>query len=275
MNEIGRIVTLKIDHLDNRGAWLQCGKQQILLPRREVPAGSGPGADIRVFILPGSSGQVVATSRLPTVQLDQFALLRVREVTRHGAFLDWGLEKDLLVPYGEQPEKMRAGRRYLVKVCLDSSGRLVGTGRIERCLETERIELVEGQAVDLLVWQFTDLGAKVIVDDLYGGLLFQDEIRGGLRRGDRLRGFVKQIREDRKIDVALRRVGAEGIEEAKSIILDALRKNPFLALHDRSSPEAIQQTLGLSKKMFKKALGGLYKEGVVELRDEGVRLKDS
>jgi hypothetical protein len=168
---------------------------------------------------------------------------------------------------------MQLGRRYLVKVCLDSLGRLVGTARIDRCLEKEAIDLAEGEAVEVVIWEFTDLGARVIVNDLYAGLLYRDELKGGLKRGDRLRGYVKRLREDRKVDVTLHKVGAEGVEEAKAVILAALRPDGFLPLHDQSPPALIQQALGMSKKTFKKAVGGLYKAGLVEPGADGIRLK--
>ncbi|HXV21505.1 MAG TPA: S1-like domain-containing RNA-binding protein [Desulfuromonadales bacterium] len=273
MFEVGRIHALQVDHVDERGAWLLGGGEAILLPRREVSGEIKAGERLSVFVTRESSGSLVATLRRPLAQLGEFALLRVRQVSRPGAFLDWGLEKDLLVPYSEQPERMQVGRNYLVKVCLDSLGRLVGTARIDRCLEKEEIDLAEGEKVELVIWEFTDLGARVIINDLYAGLLYKDELKGGLKRGDRLKGYVKRLREDRKVDVTLSRGGAEGMEEAKAVLLAALRQSDFLPLHDQSPPAVIQQVLGISKKTFKKAVGGLYKAGLVELGSEGIRLK--
>jgi predicted RNA-binding protein (virulence factor B family) len=273
MLEIGRMHTLQVDHVDAHGAWLRGDGEMVLLPRREVSAEPKPGDLLSVFVSREAGGSLLATLRRPLAQVGEFALLRVRQVSRPGAFLDWGLEKDLLVPYSEQPERMQVGRRYLVKVCLDSLGRLVATARIDRCLEKEKIDLVEGEAVELVIWEFTDLGAKVLINDLYAGLLYQDELKGGLKRGDRLKGYVRCLREDRKIDVTLHKGGAEGVAEAKEAILAALRQGGFLPLHDQSPPAVIQQVLGMSKKTFKKAVGGLYKGGLVELDAEGIRLK--
>jgi len=275
MEETGRIHNLPVERIDERGAWLMSGAEPVLLPRREVPAGTRPGDRFEVFVTRGAAGGLEATLGRPLAQVGEFALLKVREVTRHGAFLDWGLGKDLLVPFSEQPERMRAGRSYLVKVCLDSLGRVVGTARIDRCLETKEVDLEAGDTVDLVVWEFTELGAKVIVNDLFAGLLYRDELKGGVRRGDRLKGFVKRIREDRKIDVTLYKGGTEGVEEAKSVILAELRRGGFLPLHDQSPPALIQQSLGMSKKTFKKAVGGLYKAGLIELAGDGIRLKRS
>jgi predicted RNA-binding protein (virulence factor B family) len=273
MYEIGRFNTLKIDHIDVEGVWLQAGRYRILLPVAEVTSTMKKGDRLEVFLYRGGSGDVVATLKRPKAQVGEFALLQVSAVTRHGAFLDWGLDKELLVPFSEQPERLRVGRRYLVRICLDSLGRTVGTARIDRCLETEKIDLREGQEVALTLWEFTDLGAKVIINDLYGGLLYQDELPPGRRRGDRLRGFVKRVREDGKIDVTLKKSGAEGVEEAKAALLAALQRDGFLPLHDQSPPADIRAALGMSKKTFKKAVGGLYKAGKVELTEAGVRLK--
>jgi hypothetical protein len=271
--EIGRINTLQVDRIDGKGAWLRAGGDRILLSKREVPADAVPGDRLEVFVYRGADGELTATLRRPRAQLGEFALLKVSKVTTVGAFLDWGLEKDLFVPFAEQPDRMLEGHRYLVRVCLDNLERLVGTAKIDRCLETEKIDLAEGEEVLLTIWEFTDLGAKVIINDLYCGLLYRDEISGRLRPGDRVKGYVKRLREDRKIDVTLRKSGAEGAEEAKATLAEALRRRGFLPLHDQSPPEAVREILGMSKKSFKKALGGLYKEGLVELTAEGIRYK--
>ncbi len=273
MLEIGRINTLKIDTIDETGARLASPEGKILLPARELPRGVRTGDALEVFVLRNAAGGLVATLRKPKLQVGEFGLLKVVEVSKVGAFLDWGLDKDLLVPFSEQPQRMQVGRKYIVRVCLDSLERVVATAHIDRCLETENIDLHEKQEVNLMIWEFTDLGAKVIIDDCYLGLLYQDEIRSGITRGMRLKGYVKQVREDDKIDVTLRRSGREGIEDARETILEALKKSGFLALHDQSPPEMIRGQLGLSKKAFKKGVGGLYKEGRIELTEEGIRLK--
>ena len=273
MVEIGRIQTLKIHHIDEHGAWLEEGRESVLLPMREVSSEAKAGDALTVFVTLDAAEKLLATLSLPKAQLGEFALLKVKEVTRHGAFLDWGMPKDLLVPYSEQPERMRTGHKYLVRVCLDNRGRVVATARIDECLETEVKDLQEGDNVELMIWNYTDLGAKVIINGLYGGLLYKDELRSGLKRGDRLQGYVKTLRADGKIDVTLRQGGVEGIETAKKVIVAALQKDGFLPLHDKSSSWEIQKALGMSKKTFKKAVGGLYKEKRVELADDGVRLK--
>lgn len=272
MIELGHMHTLTVEQVDERSVWLQAPGERIALPRREATT-ARPGERLTVFVYGDAAGQPVATLLRPRALAGEFALLTVTQVTPHGAFLDWGIGKELLVPFRKQPERMQVGCPYLVKVCLDRQGRPFGNGRIDSCLEAGTGVLAEGEEVLLTLWQFTDLGAKVIVNHSFAGLLYRDELRPGLKPGDRLTGYVKRLREDGKIDVTLRPVGAEGAEEAKGVIMAALRDSGFLPLHDQSPPEAIRQALGLSKKVFKKAVGGLYKAGVVELTDEGIRLK--
>jgi len=270
--ELCRLQTLKVARIDKRGVWLEAGERLAHLPLREEPHVT-PGEELEVFLYQDAAGDLQATCRLPLVQAGEFALLTVRSVGPHGAFLDWGLPKDLLAPVRLQPERMQVGRSYLVKVDLDQQGRPFANARIDDCLDRERPDLHEGDAVALLVWQLTDLGAKVIVNHRFLALLYLDELPAGIVTGMQLAGYVKRLREDGKLDVTLRKVGAEGVSDAREVILKALAAHDGrLPLHDQSSPAAIQQTLGMSKKTFKKAVGGLYKDGLVTLNDEGVRL---
>jgi predicted RNA-binding protein (virulence factor B family) len=182
--------------------------------------------------------------------------------------------KDLLAPFSLQPERMQVGRRYLVKVDLDQQGRPFANARIEECLDQGETGLREGDSAELLIWQLTDLGARVIVNQRFPALLYRDELPAGACTGMQLTGYVKRLREDGKVDVTLRKVGAEGVYDARDVILRALAAHGgTLALHDGSSPAAILKALGMSKKTFKKAVGGLYKDGLVTLSDEGVMLK--
>jgi len=263
---------LTVIRIDDQGAWLNAGGNDLLLPRKELPDGLAPGDPIEVFLQLDKSGRQTASRRQPVAEVGEFALLQVKTVGPHGAFLNWGLEKDLLSPFSEQPQKMLEGRRYLVRICHDHEGRPIASARLEKFLEKENRDLREGEEVGLIVWTFTDLGAKVIVNHRYEGLLYHDEIPAGLKRGDQCQGFVKRLREDRRIDISLRRPGLAGIQDAREVVLTALQKTGWLPLHDQSPPEQIRSSLGLSKKVFKKALGGLYKEGLVELSHKGVRL---
>jgi uncharacterized protein len=270
MLKIGTMTTLKVKHIDQQGAWLEADGELVLLPKKEIPPGTAAGSALEVFLVSTSAGPQ-ATSRRPFAQVDEFALLRVSEINRFGAFMEWGLDKELLVPFREQPEPLQEGRSYLIRIRLDHEGRIVGSARTDRWLEPPPPWYKAGQAVELLVWSFTDLGAKVIISHKHEGLLYRDELPPGVSLGDRLAGFIRQVRDDGKLDVTLRKVGREALTDARTIILAALREQPLLPLHDGSSPAEIQSRLGLSKKQFKKALGGLYKEGRVELLDSGVR----
>lgn len=270
MLKIGTMTQLKVRHIDQQGAWLEAAGDLILLPKKETPPGTEAGTSLEVFLLSTASGPQ-ATSRRPFAQVDEFALLRVSEVNRFGAFMEWGLEKELLVPFREQPEPLQEGRSYLIRVRLDYEGRIVGSARTDRWLEPAPHWFKAGQAVDMLLWSFTDLGAKVIISHKHEGLLYRDELSAAMKPGDRLQGFIRQVRDDGKLDVTLKKVGKEAVSDAREIILAALREQPFLPLHDGSSPDEIQTQLGLSKKQFKKAVGGLYKEGRIELLESGIR----
>lgn len=268
----GNHYRLTVEKIDPKGAWLFGEGQTLLLPRAECPAQLTPGTELDVFIYLDRNNRFAATTRSPLAEVGQFALLQVTSIGPHGAFLDWGLEKDLLAPFSEQPQRMLEGRRYLVYLCRDQQNRPIASARLEKYLQRENKDLREGDEVELTVWAFTDLGAKVIINNRYEGLLYRDELPPGLKRGDQGVGFVGRIRDDRKIDISLRRPGAAGIADAREVLLDALAEDGFLALHDGSPPEQIRNQLGLSKKQFKKALGGLYKEGRIELSEQGIKL---
>lgn len=275
MLEFGRMNLLKVHAIDHDGAWLQAGREQVLLPKREVDETVAPGVLLTVFVYADASGEPVATLRQPVAEVGEFALMRVSQVNVHGAFMDWGLAKDLLVPPKEQPEPMQPGRHYLVKVRLDREGRPIGTARVDKCLSSADETIGDGQEVDLIVWQFTPLGAKVIINHRFGGLLYRDEIGERLNYGDRLQGYIRQIRPDGKIDCTLSLGTRSGFDDARGKIMKALADHQgFLPLHDKSPAEQVQKMLGMSKKIFKKGVGGLYKAGLVELTDGGIRLKE-
>lgn len=269
----GQHYQLTVDKITPQGACLAGEDETVLLPSHECPSGLTSGSELEVFVYLDRNSELRATTREPLAEIGQFALLQVSSIGPHGAFLDWGLEKDLLSPFSEQPQKMLEGRSYLVYLCHDSQGRPIASARLERFVEKENQDLKEGDEVELLIWAFTDLGAKVIVNDRYEALLYRDEVPPGLKRGDRGQGYVLRIREDRRIDISLRRPGAAGVADARDVILEALQEEGgFLPLHDNSPPEQIRGQLGLSKKQFKKALGGLYKEKRIEISHKGVRL---
>ncbi len=275
MLQIGKTQILTVSHLDQRGAWLAAGEDMVLLPRPELPAGCAAGESLEVFVYGVVGGQPMATRRRPRAELGEFAFFPVSQVNPHGVFLDWGIGKELLVPRGKQPKRLASGDSCLARVELDRQGRPFANARIEQCLEAQVKGLRAGDPVALMIWQFTELGAKVIVAHRYSALLYRDELLPGMQPGEVLNGFVKALRPDGKLDVTLRKGAKEELEAAKEKILAALQGRDLLPLHDGSPPEAIRAALGISKKLFKKAVGGLYKAGLVEPGPTGVRRKRS
>lgn len=273
MLAIGNFNKLKITRITAEGAYLATDEGEVLLPGRQLPAGVGPGDRIDVFVYLDSADRPAATTVAPKAAVGEFAFLAVTDTGKFGAFLDWGLEKDLLVPFAEQRERMRRGERHVVAVYLDNSGRIAASAKIGKFLDTADIALREGDEVELLIYELTELGAKVIINGRHGGVLFRSELHGR-EVGERLKGYVKKIRDDRKIDVTLKKEGSRELAEPKEQIVQALTaRGGFLPLNDKSSPEMIAELLRMSKKTFKKAVGGLYKERLVDLTDEGVKLR--
>lgn len=269
----GKSYRLPVLRIDQSVIYLKTDTTPLSLPKRMCPDNIAPGDLIEVFLYIDRNDELKATTRIPIAQVGEFALLRVTSIGPHGAFLDWGIDKDLLAPHPEQARKMLEGRDYLVRIFSDNRNRPTASSRLEKFLTKENEDLTEGEQVDLLLWAFTDLGAKVIVNNRYEALIYRDSLPVGLKRGERLKGYVLRIREDRRIDISLKQPGAAGVSAAREVILAALAEDPFLPLHDQSPPEQIWNHLGLSKKVFKKAVGGLYKDGLIELADGGIRLK--
>ncbi len=273
MLQVGNYNKLAISRITASGALFTSDEGDILLPLRLVPKGAEVGSLLDVFVYVDSEGRLTATTKRARVVVGDIALLKVMETTTVGSFLDWGLEKDLLLPFGEQIEPVRRGNQVLVKVYLHSSGRIAASAKLEKFIKPVDDSLSEGTEVELLVYACTDLGAKVIINNSFGGLIFNTEFVVKPACGEHLRGYVKKIREDGKIDVTLRKGGALDAAKDREIILAALAaQNGFLSLTDKSSPEAIAEMLRLSKKSFKKAVGGLYKEGAISMLPDGIRL---
>ncbi len=271
---IGNYNSLKIARITASGALLSSEAGEILLPGRLVPKGAEPGSLLKVFIYVDSEDRLTATTRKPRAVVGEFVLLKVKDNVTVGTFLDWGLEKDLLLPFGEQTDPLRRGQDVLVRVYLHSSDRVAASARLEKFLKPADETLAEGDQVELLVYAFSDLGAKVIVNNSFSGLLFRNELYGNPTCGERMRGYVKKIREDGKIDVTLRTGGAMEAANDREVIMDALKaRNGLLPLSDKSTPEAIAALLRMSKKSFKKGIGGLYKEGLIDITPDGVRLR--
>lgn len=267
MFKLGDFNELKAVKEREFGFFLDSEVGEILLPTKYVPEGLEVGDDINVFVYKDSEDRYVATTLTPKAKVGDIAFLEVKDINEYGAFVDWGLEKEILVPYSQQKEKLKKNKKYIFSIYKDDvSNRIIASQKINRYIEEDDIELTEGQEVDIMVYEFTDLGVKVIINGKYLGLLYKNEVYKNLKVGDVTSAYVKKIREDNKIDVSIRKKINLEIDEAKERILDELRKyDGILYLTDKSSPDHIQKSLEMSKGMFKKALGGLYKDGLVTL----------
>ncbi|MFT3796079.1 S1 RNA-binding domain-containing protein [Flavobacterium sp.] len=277
MIEIGKYNTLEILRQTKVGLFLGNGNEaeDILLPIKYVPKKFEIGDELTVFVYLDHEERPVATTLKPYIQLNEFALLRVNYTNRVGAFMDWGLEKDILVPFKEQAREMEKGKRYLVYLYLDEkTNRLVASSKTNQFLDNETLTVEKGEEVDLIVSHITELGINVIINGQHKGLLYKDEVYDdSIRTGDKLRGFIKNIRPDHKIDVSLQKQGYENVEpNADKILLELKANRGFLRLNDDSHPEDIKAVLQMSKKTFKKAIGALYKERLIEIKDDGIHL---
>ena len=247
---------------------------EILLPKRYVPEGTKPGDVLNVFIYLDMEERLVATTLQPYVQVGEFACLEVAWVNQFGAFLNWGLMKDLFVPFREQKMKMQVGKRYVVYVHLDEeSYRIVASAKVEHFLSTEKPDYQPGQEVEVLVWQRTELGYKVIVENKFSGMLYHNEIFQPLEVGMRLTAFIKQVRPDGKIDLVLQKAGARKVDDFSEVLWQYIKDNDgFTPLNDKTDAEVIYHTFGVSKKTFKKAVGDLYKKRRIVLEEDGIHL---
>ena len=257
------------------GLYLDGGEEgEILLPARYVPQGCKPGDELDVFIYLDNEERLVATTQRPLAQVGEFACLEVAWVNQYGAFLDWGLMKDLFVPFREQKTRMEVGRSYVVHVHVDEdSYRIMASAKVEHYLSREKPAYGPGEAVELLVWQRTDLGYKAIVDNRFSGLLYENEVFRPLRVGQRIAGFVRRVREDGKIDLALQKPGRAHVEDFSVVLLEHIRVNGgHTPLNDKSPADEIYSLFGVSKKTFKQAVGDLYKRRLITLDGEGLTL---
>lgn len=274
--EIGNYYELEVAKEVDFGVYLASELGEILLPSKYVPEDTHPGDKILVFLHKDSEDRLLATTLQPKGKLGDFVPLRTKDVTPHGAFMDWGLEKDLFVPNREQHTKFLVGETYVVRICLDyKTDRLIGVSKLNAFLSnTDISELREGDRVNLLVYEETDRGFAAVINQKYGGLIYKNQIFEPIAPGDEKTGYIKTIREDQKIDLSLSPPGMEAVDKNRDVILDALESHGgHLPLHDKSDPAQIQDQLNMSKKAFKKAIGGLYKDGKIELESEGIRLK--
>lgn len=272
--EIGKVNKLKVLREVSIGVYLDGDTiGDVLLPKRYVPEGTKEGDEVAVFIHLDSEDRLIATTERPLAQVGEFAWLKVVSVSKFGAFLDWGLMKDLLVPFREQKEKMEKDRYYAVYVYFDDeTGRIVASAKVDRFLDNVSPDYNPGDEVKLFVVGRTELGYKAVINGLHSGLLYYNQVFKPLQLGQQTKGYIARVREDEKIDLLLERPGYEKVDELSQKLLDALQKaGGFLPLTDKSVPADIEQRLGMSKKTFKKAIGALYKQRLIELLPDGIK----
>ncbi|NMM48562.1 CvfB family protein [Marinigracilibium pacificum] len=276
MIEIGKTNNLRINRKTDHGLYLISESlEEVLLPNKYVPENYKIDDFIDVFVYLDHEERKVATTLEPKIYLDHFGFLQVSDVTPVGAFMDWGLEKELMVPFKEQRMKMQKDRWYVVYLDFDvKTNRLFASNKIDKYLQNSFLTVKEGDEVDLLIYNISDLGYSAVINNKHKGLIFNNDVFKDLNVGDRVKGFIKKIREDNKIDLTLQAVGYENFNDSNSkAIYDLLKDNEgFLPLSDKSSPEEIYKTFGISKKAFKKALGDLYKKRKILISSEGISI---
>lgn len=274
--ELGKYNTLNVVAVTPKGVYLDGGGLgEIILPNRFVPKDCQVGNSILVFIYLDSAERLAATTEKVLGQVGEFVSLKVVQVNKMGAFLDWGLPKDLLVPYNQQHTEMEVGKYYLVRIFLDQrTDRIAASSKLDKFIDIWPAEYQQGDKVNLIIGGKTDLGFKAIVNNLHWGLLYDNEIFQPLRIGKKIDGYIKQVREDGRLDLILTRGFKNKVNNFSDKLLDTLQKNDgFLPLHDKSAPELIQRTLGVSKKTFKATVGNLLKNGKLSIEKDGIRLK--
>ncbi len=275
MVEIGQYNKLKVVKSVDFGLYLDGGDEgEILLPKRYVPADWKVGEEIEVFLYTDSEDRLIATTEKPKAVVGEFACLEVVATSGYGAFLDWGLSKDLLVPFSEQKRKMRVGDRPVVAVYLDEvTDRVVASSKIKDFLSDEPPTYKEGDEVELMVYQQTPIGMKAIINDDHSGVIYRNEVFHPLKTGDKIKGYIKKMRPDGKIDLILQRPGMGKIDAVEEKILNMIKKNGgAIPTTDKSPAEEIYERFGVSKKTYKKAIGALYKKRLIILEKDKTRL---
>lgn len=273
MIHIGEYNTLEILRDTEPGLFLgDIEDNEVLLPNRYVPDTFEIGDKIQVFVYLDNEERLVAVTDKPYIKNGEFALLRCNSVTDIGAFLDWGMVKELFCPFKEQAFKMKKGGWYLVRCYLDEkSERLVASSKTNRFLDNTNLTVAEFDEVELIVSHPSDIGMNVIVNNIHSGLIYKDNIFSEISVGDKLKGIVKKVRNGNKLDISLGQIGYRNIEPNAKKILEMLEDNSgYLPLHDKSSPEAIKDILEMSKKNFKKAIGSLYKQKLIAIKGDGI-----
>jgi hypothetical protein len=277
MIEIGKFNTLTISRIRDAEIYLDGGDSgEIPLIDQEIPADLELSQQIRVFVYIDGHNQLQATLKTPKAQADEVAWLKVVSLSHAGAFMDWGLPKDLLVPFSEQKGRMVEGRYYLVRLFLDESNRIAATTLLEDFIQDQAFYLKEGQAVELMIADETELGVKAIINHQYWGILYKNEIFQPIHKGQQMTGYIKKVRPDNKIDLALNqeKYGEKVDSAAEKILTILTKRGGYIALTDNSPPQSIYETFAVSKKVFKQAIGGLYKQRKILIEENGIRLPE-
>ncbi|MEJ7828505.1 MAG: S1-like domain-containing RNA-binding protein [Segetibacter sp.] len=274
MMKVGDYNTLKVLRAVDFGVYLDDGIEGILLPKRFMPEGLSVGDEVKVFVYHDSEGRLLATTQQPKGVVGDIVKLKAVTVTNQGAFLDWGLMKDIFVPKSKQLSGMREGAEYLVKIYIDEqTGRVAATEKIEPFLSNENLTVKEKDMVDLVVYRRTDIGYLVIINNKHTGVLHFNEIYQNIGAGDKMKAFIKTIRPENKIDVVIGKPGYDRVEDEASKILRLLQENNgYLPYHDKSDPEEIYSFFAMSKKAFKMATGNLYKQQKITFTKTGLKL---
>lgn len=276
MAEIGKYNVLRVVKDLDFGLYLDGGEElgEILLPRRYVPVNCTVDSELEVFIYLDSEDRLIATTEMPDAIVGEFACLEAVSVGKVGAFLNWGLPKDLLVPFREQKVNIEKGKKYVVYVYLDDeSGRIAASSKIEKFLDNLPSEYEENQEVDIMVYAETELGYKAIINGVHTGILYANEVFRNLRKGEKLKAYIKKVRKDDKIDLVLEKPGYQKVDGIAQLILDKLKSlNGFINVTDKSPADEISRRFGISKKNFKKAVGSLYKQRLITIESDGIRL---
>lgn len=274
MLQLGKMNKLKVLKEVEFGLYLDGEVDEILIPKRYVPEGTKIGDDLDVFLYRDSEDRLIATTDLPKAFVDDFAYLQVKETNKYGVFLDWGIAKDLFVPFQEQNGRMEPGKNYVVKVYIDhETNRIVASARLEHFLDDSPENLREREEISIIPFKTTDLGIKVIINQQYEGLIYHNEIFEQIYFGKKTTGYIKKIRENGKIDVSLKPIGySANTNQQTKILLKLKNKGGFLPYHDKSAPEAIYNEFEMSKRDFKQAIGGLMKENIIKIEPNGIKL---
>jgi predicted RNA-binding protein (virulence factor B family) len=274
MLSAGSYYNLEIAKLVDFGAYVDADGDEVLLPTRFLPEGSEVGDVVKVFLYHDNENRIIATTQTALAAVGDIALLEAVTLSPHGAFLKWGIMKDVFLPLSNQTHNIALNDHYLVRLYLDEqTGRVTATEKLDKYLSNEVLTVTEGEEVEMILWRETDLGYTVIINGKHTGILYFSDVFRNVSYGEKLSGHIRKIREQNKIDVGLGAKGYQRADNDSTIVLEALKRaGGYLPYHDKSSPEEIYQAFGISKKAFKMAVGALYKARNIELTQTGIKL---